>query len=153
MIQFIRLEKELENYKNDFISLYNSKMGSTRHTLEISIENPSEGIYNVKIVGPEEVKYIESGRGPGKFPPVNSIRDWVERKLGVTELPRANQLAFLIGRKISIYGTEGNHLIEECVSELNATYEAKLQKALDDDILEYIESADVRVFDALSGVF
>lgn len=152
-MEFINLETELESYKNDLISLYNQKMGSTRHALIVDIEHSSEGIYNVVVKGPEEVKFIENGRGPGKFPPVNKIQDWVKEKLHETELPRVKSLAFLIGRKISIYGTKGNHLIEECVNELNLNYNKRLQDALDKDMNIYQNNIEQSIINMLMEIF
>ena len=152
-MEFINLEKELESYKNDLISLYNSKMGNNSHTLIVDIEHPAEGIYNVVVKGPEEVKFIENGRGPGKFPPVNVMQDWVKRKLGETELPRVKTLAFLIGRKISIEGTKGNHLLQECVNEINRTYNNRLQEALNKDMNNYQNNIEKQILDSLSKAF
>jgi hypothetical protein len=58
-------------------------------------------------------KYLIYGRGPGKFPPVDNMRAWVEanpdaltRAKAVYKYITANQLAFLVGRKISQQGTD-----------------------------------------------
>jgi len=58
-------------------------------------------------------KYLIYGRGPGKAPPVDNMRAWVEanpdalaRAKQVFKYITANQLAFLIGRKISQHGTD-----------------------------------------------
>lgn len=59
------------------------------------------------------LKYLVTGRGPGKFPPPTKMLDWVQANPDVLE--RAKQtykylteegLAFLIGRKISREGTD-----------------------------------------------
>lgn len=153
MIEFKNLEKELELYKNDLVNLYNSKMGNNKHSLIVVIENHIEGNYVVKIVGPEEVEFIEKGRGPGKQPPVDVMREWVKNKLHVSELPRQNQLAYLVGRKISIEGTKGNHYIEQCVRELNATYNKRLQTALDKDMDIVRNNAEKQLLDNLGKIF
>jgi len=58
-------------------------------------------------------KYLIYGRGPGKFPPVDKMTDWVEANPDVLARARqvykyltAQQLGFLIGRKISKDGTD-----------------------------------------------
>lgn len=59
------------------------------------------------------MKYIIAGRGPGKFPPVDKMREWVEGNPEVLDSARqiwrditVNQLAFIIGRKIAREGTD-----------------------------------------------
>jgi hypothetical protein len=58
-----------------------------------------------KLLGADYLYYLDKGRGPGKFPPVQNIRDWVRQKLGVDD-KEAKGIAFLVGRKISKEGTE-----------------------------------------------
>jgi len=59
------------------------------------------------------LKYLVTGRGPGKFPPPDKMTDWVNSNPDVLERARqtfkyltAQQLGFLIGRKISREGTD-----------------------------------------------
>lgn len=58
-------------------------------------------------------KYLVTGRGPGKFPPPDRMTDWVNANPDVLERARqtykyitAQQLGFLIGRKIAREGTD-----------------------------------------------
>lgn len=58
-------------------------------------------------------KYLVHGRGPGKQPPVEKMRDFVRANPGMLEDAQAvfkgiteNGLAFLIGRKIGREGTD-----------------------------------------------
>ena len=63
-------------------------------------------------------KYLEDGRAPGRFPPVDRIREWIRVKPIVPypdsrgRVPSPDQLAFLIGRSIAENGIEGKHLLE-----------------------------------------
>lgn len=86
-------------------------------------------------------KYVENGRGPGKFPPLDAIRNWILVK-PITpvpdvrgKIPTTEQLAFLISRKIANEGTEGKHSLEKAMSspEVDQIIEA-ITKALVDDI-------------------
>ena len=66
-------------------------------------------------------KWVEEGRGPGKFPPLDKIEEWIRIKpiapypdsRGI--VPSNSQLAFLIGRKIAEEGTEGRHLLQNAI--------------------------------------
>ena len=53
---------------------------------------------------------VETGRKPGKQPPVDAIELWVKRKLGAGADSR--QIAWAIARHIAIHGTEGAHMVE-----------------------------------------
>ena len=66
-------------------------------------------------------KWVEEGRGPGKFPPLDKIEEWIEIKPIAPypdtqgRVPSNKQLAFLIGRKIANEGTEGKHLLDNAI--------------------------------------
>jgi hypothetical protein len=80
-----------------------------------------------KLLGNDYIYFLDQGRGPGKFPPVTNIRDWVRRKLGVED-KEVNGISYVIGRKISREGTsifnnkskgiELDNLIDEMLQEL-----------------------------------
>lgn len=77
----------------------------------------------ISIVLPDYWKYLEEGTKP-HFPPVEKIREWIRVKPILPrpkngKLPTENQLAYLIGRKISKVGTEGTHLLRETKNEFN----------------------------------
>lgn len=92
---------------------------------------------------PEYWKYIEYGRGSGKFPPPPAILDWITKKNilprpinGIT--PTNNQLAFLIGRKISREGTEGKHALENTLLEAENAFIGDLYLGIVEDIKNQI---------------
>ena len=100
--------------------------------------------------------YVENGRGPGKFPLIDKILEWIRVKPVIPysdsrgRLPTEEQLAFLISRKIAEQGTEGRKVLAETVEELNNYYLPLLQQALDRDfnmmsynIQSYISSIKV----------
>lgn len=65
-------------------------------------------------------RWVEYGRRPGKFPPPDAIKDWIKIKSVVPKpyngkVPNTNQLAFMIGRKIAMIGTEAKHPIQKTV--------------------------------------
>lgn len=85
-------------------------------------------------------KYIESGRRPGSFPPVDAIRRWIQVKPIVPKrdsngrLPTQNQLAFLIGRKIATEGIEPVPVMKDALTRLNAEMEQAIDRAIEQDI-------------------
>ena len=95
--------------------------------------------------------YVENGRGPGKFPPIDKILEWIRVKPVIPysdssgRLPTEEQLAFLIARKIAEQGTEGKKVLYETVEELNRYYLPLLQKALDDDFARFSYEIDTYI--------
>lgn len=69
-------------------------------------------------------KYIENGTKP-HFPPVDAIRKWIKvkpvlpRPLANGKLPTENQLAYLIGRKISKVGTKAKPFLQPTIKEFD----------------------------------
>lgn len=57
------------------------------------------------IEGLERVLFLEFGRRPGKFPDLDAIKEWVERKLNVAE-EDVDTVAYLVGKKIQDEGTD-----------------------------------------------
>ena len=88
-------------------------------------------------------KYVEEGRGPGKFPPPDKILEWIRVKpilptpMSNGKLPTEQQLAFLIGRKISNEGFQGSHDLAKTMEEID--YEQIIVDALDTDMLECVD--------------
>lgn len=92
-------------------------------------------------------KYIEYGTNP-HFPPVDKIREWIRvkpvlpRPLASGKLPTENQLAYLIGRKISKFGTKPKRFLNNTKEEFdlvgkvyNATLEL-ITKQIEQEINE-----------------
>jgi hypothetical protein len=66
-----------------------------------------------RLYAPHYVQYLFTGRGPGKQPPPDVMTDWAERNPDILERAKqvyrnitAQQLGFLVGRKIAREGTD-----------------------------------------------
>lgn len=85
-------------------------------------------------------KYIEYGRKPGKFPPIDKIREWVEvkplipRPMENGKLPTVNQLAFLIGRKIKQEGIAPEPILHDTGMKLYSDYLPLIRAAFKRDV-------------------
>lgn len=89
--------------------------------------------------------YVEYGREKGKFPNVDSIKEWIKVKPIIPfktggKLPTLNQLAYLIGRGIKENGISGKHLLFNSVDDVWYSYESKIEKAIEDDMIKIIEN-------------
>lgn len=59
----------------------------------------------LRIEGKLRTIFLQDGRKAGKFPPINVIQGWVERKLNVPK-EESRGVAFVIARKIAQKGTD-----------------------------------------------
>ena len=91
-------------------------------------------------------KYVEYGTKP-HFPPIDAIKQWIKvkpvlpRPLENGKLPTENQLAYLIGRKISKVGTKANPFLAPTIRDfalVDKIYE-EVDKALTEALNNTIE--------------
>ena len=93
-------------------------------------------------------KYIEygtrgrlTGNPSRKFPPLKAIEDWIEVKPGLPKpstIPEKKSLAFLIGRKIRDFGTQGRADLTEAKMEVTEQWRERIEAALQHDMYNYI---------------
>jgi hypothetical protein len=85
--------------------------------------------------------YLDQGRGPGKFPPVDAIDNWVANK--PVEIP-----AFLVGRKIAREGTEiyknrsKGIMLNEKRKTVQSTIKQEAPKWIKEDILNKMKKTN-----------
>jgi hypothetical protein len=127
------LSKEFEDLKDDLIKAYDAKKmrasGKWADSLEvIAAEN------TVKLMGENYSEQLEHGRAPGRFPPIQAIKQWIIDKGIFTQVLQnisVSSLAFLIARKIAQEGWKrqgqgGVELISEVVTD------ERIQKIIDE---------------------
>ncbi len=88
----------VENFNNDIKSDLSTKRIDNSGIAASSLRVDSD-LKSVSSLGVFYLTFLDRGRGPGKFPPVDVIREWANNK-PVEINP------FLIGRKIAREGTE-----------------------------------------------
>lgn len=150
-IKWTRLTEVLNEFADAFIQ-------NARNNLEANQSNASYNLYNsfekVIEIGEDYFKvsisladywqHLEKGRGPGKFPPVDKIKEWIEVKpvnptpLSNGKTPSVEQLSFLIGRKIANEGTEGKPFFEPAKEQTIREFEDKINQAIEEDVSNFI---------------
>lgn len=150
-IKWTRLTEVLNEFADAFIQ-------NARNNLDANQSNASYNLYNsfekVIEVGEDYFKvsisladywqYLEKGRGPGKFPPVDKIKEWIEVKpinptpLSNGKTPSVEQLSFLISRKIANEGTEGKPFFEPAKEQTIREFEDKINEAVEEDVSNFI---------------
>lgn len=89
-------------------------------------------------------KYVEYGRKPGKFPPIDKIRQWIKVKPILPrpgkngKLPTENQLAYLIARKIARKGIPATHSMSKTVNSFNLR--SQIMKELERQVIKEIKN-------------
>lgn len=111
---------------NRYLSQNRKASGKFQDEIESEISNLS-----VKLFGAPHSVFVEKGRGPGKFPPVKVIEDWIEVKQGLPTVfkERKKQFAYLIARKIAREGTDGSDILESSIQNF---VEKRLWKLMDE---------------------
>jgi len=93
-------------------------------------------------------KYVEHGRKPGKFPPVDKIISWIKNKPVLPyevngKLPTENQLAYLIGRKIATEGIEAGNQLRSTLEQANSYYLERIREAITKDVTSNLAIIDI----------
>ena len=142
------LKKCLEEYSMYLLQASRNNM-PTYYELKDKIKfvmNVNGNFYEIEFNAPAYWKYANGGRPPGKMPPVNVIADWVKRRnitpyaLKNGKLPTADQLAFMIAKKIGRDGTTGIHFLEKSIDEQKSYWDDKISEAISNDIIAELDS-------------
>ena len=130
---------ELRNTLQDsYITDDRIATGDLLNSVEYIIEKDDRQI-EVSLQLKEWWKYVEEDTKP-HFPPPDAMLNYIKAKPVLPKqdkngkLPTPNQLAYLIGRKISEVGTTGTHNVRDTVRLMNERYEEKIGQAISEDI-------------------
>lgn len=146
--------KGIKEITDSFVNELKNRLAENKTNATGDLSNSIKGLVEydgkyltVSIRLNEYWQYIEYGTNP-HFPPVDKIREWIRvkpvlpRPLPSGKLPTENQLAFLIGRKISKFGTKPKPFLNNTKEEFdlvgkvyNATLEL-ITKQLEQEISE-----------------
>lgn len=130
---------ELRNTLQDsYITDDRIATGDLLNSVEYIIEKDDRQI-EVSLQLKEWWKYVEEDTKP-HFPPPDAMLNYIKAKPILPKpdnngkLPTPNQLAYLIGRKISEVGTTGTHNVRDTARLINERYEEKIGQAISEDI-------------------
>lgn len=138
------LTKLLENCGDQIIDIYRRKLyeggsnasGQLGNSLR-AIVSVNEGVYVLELALSSYWKYVENGRQPGKFPPLDVIKQWIQIKPVIPnirngKLPTLDQLTFLISRSIARNGIPAKNYLENTLREFE--YDPQFYEAINKDI-------------------
>ena len=147
----------LNKYGQRVVDLYRSNLKNSGHsatgrlssTASFTVET-SSGDLSVTIHLEDYYRYVEEGRRPGSFPPIDEILSWIQAKHIMPrensgKLPTEYQLAYLIGRKIAEQGTVGTYDLANAQETAKSEFETEIQEALkadyNEEALRYMQDA------------
>lgn len=150
---FTNLQNVLNLFIDDFIETYKKCLirdnKKASGNLIKSLKPISITFNNNKIQADISIasywKYVEYGRRPGKFPPVNKILEWIKikpvipRPMNGLKPPTEPQLAFLISRKIAREGIKPGNQFEEALNISWNKYEKQISDAISKDLDEIVD--------------
>lgn len=154
LIDLTELQQVLQDYAKDAEEIYKYQISlggknASRKLIDTvtSQVDVNGNSYVVSLNLQEYWKYIEDGRKPGKFPPVQAIMNWILVKPilpspdseGKLQRLRPKSLAFLIGRKIKLKGIEPYPALKTTKEELRKLYYDKIATALSNDVRNYMK--------------
>jgi hypothetical protein len=144
---WLKQSEELLAYNYNKSGLRSS--GNFENSIDSTIIENNDKLTGI-IYGASYVHQMVNGRKPGKFPPLDAIRNWVRQKGIVSEKISENSLVYLISRKIAKEGikvpnfyNDGNLLTQtftdERINELYKLVGKTILVNLKDDLSEKIK--------------
>ena len=134
----------VDNYKAE-LEACNYQDGQLYRTLSYSVSTGTGG-WVISVSLENYWKYIESGRRPGKMPPVSAIENWIKvkqilprpitLKSGKSVVPTIPQLSFLIARKIGRDGIRPRPFFKQSFEDAKREFLQKIEEAILADIKE-----------------
>ena len=97
-----------QSIKNDIDRKGMNVSGGTKKSIRRETDEQNQIVYSI---GAESLEFLNTGRAPGKFPPVKNMIDWVKVKpISMTDENgkeySVNQKAYLSGKGIAERGTK-----------------------------------------------
>lgn len=142
------VEAVLHEYAETVRDLYKEKLVEADRLASEDLYNSVEAQvvvngteYLVQIRALDYWKYVEWDTKP-HWPPVQSLLRWIRVKPVLPRsggsVPRPEQLAYLIGRKIAREGTKGSHDLALASTETNRRFRDAINEALAQDAQQFV---------------
>lgn len=148
-LTFNNLQQVLDDFTKDVAETYRGLLlrdgknatGELISSIKPMTPELVDGTFQCSLSLAPHWKYVENGRRPGKFPPIDNILEWVKAK---PQLARPNrldrkelapkQLAFLVARKIATKGIQPGNQLEEALDIVYARWKDRIDAAITADI-------------------
>ena len=143
----------IQDITNDFVLELKNRLKANDSYASGDLVNSIKGVvkqngkYVVISISLEDYwKYVENGTKP-HWPPVDAIKKWISvkpilpRPLKSGKLPTTDQLAYLIGRKISKVGTKAKPFLKPTITDFDLVGKVynEITKLINKEIEEDLE--------------
>lgn len=117
--------------------------GNLLNSVEYIVQKDGQAI-SVSLQLEDYYKWVEEGRKPGKFPPIDKMLEYIRVKPVIPDerngrIPDEKQLAFLIARKIANEGIEPGYQLRDSIKETMEDFESAIEEAVRKDVSAYID--------------
>lgn len=92
--------------------------GNLKRSLNYGIIEDSDS-FNIQIISLDYLGNLNSGRKPGKMPPIKAIEDWVKTKK-LTDAKKTRQLAWAIAISIKKNGIKPTDIVDDVINKAMA---------------------------------
>lgn len=116
-----------DKYKQGLLDFDSIATKDLYNTVKYEVKS-NGNVYSIVLNLMDYWKWVEYGRKPGKFPPIDKILSWVRVKNIVPKpyvledgrevIPNERQIAFLIARSIANNGIEPKPILEDVISDI-----------------------------------
>lgn len=167
-IKWTHLREVLQQYGDYFIQLAKDDLQANKTNASYTLSDTMKTIvqiYDDRMEVDIELQdywyYVEHGRRPGGFPPVNKIKEWIQVKPVYPtadsngRVPTVDQLAWAIRTKIGKEGTKAQPFFDKNIKPTYEHFQEAIAFAIDEDVAEYIEDLLVNqgLYDSLFKAF
>ena len=148
-LTFNNLQQVLDDFTKDVAETYRGLLlrdgknatGELISSIKPMTPELVDGAFECSLSLAPHWKYVENGRRPGKFPPIDNILEWVKVKPELTRPNRLDrkeitpkQLAFLVAHKIATKGIQPGNQLEEALDIVYARWKDRIDAAITADI-------------------
>ena len=170
-IKWLNLERVLNEFADAVIERARQNLDENNtnashnlyDTMEKIVNIPDEeGFYTVSISLADYWRYVEEGTGPqhipdardAYWPKLEPLKNWVSIKPGVPKDPAfayAVRGAIRFGTKDHPPGTKPHPFFKKAVDEVLAFYDPLIEKAIEDDIYDFIDETVIKEMERTLG--
>ena len=132
----------VDRLRNNLSSLGKAVSGNLINSLEYKIQKNNTG-FTATLTAADYLEVVDKGRRPGKFPPPDQIKKWVQAK-GIT-IGTLDQTAFVISRSIARKGIKATDVINKSFNEAFNIYKIKFAEKVAKDFEDMIDQINLKI--------
>lgn len=102
--------------------------GDLKKSLTAQVDRFVSGVLLKAGAGAQHAPFVHYGTRP-HWPPSEPIRQWVRKKLNITERGEVRRVAYLVARKIAQRGTEAKPFFDFAIARVENTFARRILDA------------------------